>query len=81
MQLSLTPEQEEACNWWAQLIGSEFAEKDLVRRNFESTLLAMFDKSHGINTLDDLDFTPIKEHLDEQRELKRVRPGAEKRRE
>lgn len=41
----------------------------------------MFDKSHGINSLDDLDFTPIKEHLDEQRELKRVRPGAEKRRE
>ena len=33
--LDLTPEQEEVCNWWAQVIGSEFVEKELVRKNFE----------------------------------------------
>jgi DNA topoisomerase-1 len=40
--LDLTPEQEEVCNYWANIIGSEFAEKEKVIQNFEKSLLAMF---------------------------------------
>jgi Eukaryotic DNA topoisomerase I, DNA binding fragment len=57
------------CNWWAQIIGSDFAEKDLVKKNFENTLLGMLDsKKLGIKSLDDLDFSQIKKHLDDERE-------------
>ena len=54
------------CNWWAQVEGSEFAEKELVKKNFESTLFGMLDsKKLGIKNFKDLDFSKIKQHLDE----------------
>jgi DNA topoisomerase-1 len=78
----LTQEQEEVCNWWAQVEGSEFAEKELVRKNFEATLLGMLDgKKNGIKSLKDLDFSLIKAHLDEQREARKNRPIDERKRE
>ena len=80
--IKLTQEQEEVCNWWAQVEGSEFAEKELVKKNFESTLLGMLDsKKLGIKNFKDLDFSKIKQHLDEQREARKNRPIEERKRE
>ena len=41
--LALTPEQEEISSWWAQAIGSEFADKETVKRNFEQAFIELFD--------------------------------------
>ncbi len=80
--IKLTQEQEEVCNWWAQVEGSEFAEKELVKKNFESTLLGMLDsKKLGIKNYKDLDFSKIKQQLDEQREARKNRPIEERKRE
>jgi hypothetical protein len=46
--MDLSPEQEEVCNWWAQIVGSEFAEKEKVRKNFEEAFLSLFTKVHSI---------------------------------
>lgn len=59
----MTPEQEEACNWWALVIGSDFAEIPRVKTNYEKTLLDMFDPKYGVKALADLDFTPIRDYL------------------
>lgn len=63
--IPLSQEQEEACNWWAQIEGSEFALKEKVYNNFEKTLLSMFDPKMGITSIKNLDFTPIKTYLDQ----------------
>lgn len=53
-----------------------------MRKNFESTLLGMLDsKKLGIKSLKDLDFSKIKQHLDEQREARKNRPIEERKRE
>jgi DNA topoisomerase-1 len=77
----LTPEQEEVCNYWASVIGSEFAEKELVKKNFEKTLLDMIDPKLGVKRLEDLDFAPIKAHLERMREERKNRPLDERKRE
>jgi len=77
----LTPEQEEVCNWWAQIIGSEFAEKDIVLKNFEKSFLELFTPEQNVTALADFDFTPIKEYLDRVKEERKNRPIDEKKRE
>ena len=55
---------EEICNWWAAVQGSEFAEKELVLKNFQECFLGLFDKSLGYTDFEDFDFSLIKERLD-----------------
>jgi len=43
--MALKSEIEEICNWWAQVEGSEFADKESIRKNFIECFLPMFDKS------------------------------------
>ena len=43
--------------------------------------MALFDKSLGATSLDDFDFTKIKEHLEKQREEKKNRPIDERKKE
>jgi len=62
--MAVKPEVEEICNWWALIIGSEFANQALVKKNFSASFLALFDSSIGATSLDDFDFTKIKEHLE-----------------
>lgn len=69
------------CNWWAQALGTEFAEKELVLKNFKESFFKLFDKSMGTLTLEDFDFTLIKDHLEKQREIRLNRPADEKKRE
>jgi DNA topoisomerase-1 len=61
--------------------GTEFAEKELVIKNFSENFLRLFDRSLGATSLADFDFTQIKQHLDKQRELRLNRPTDEKKRE
>ena len=63
--VDLKPEVEEVCNWWAQIIGSEFAEKELVVKNFTESFLPLMPKDLGATRLEDFDFSKIKKHLDE----------------
>jgi len=58
--LALKSEVEEICNWWAHEQGSEFAEKDTVKKNFTQSFLALFKVELGDVSIDDFDFTPIK---------------------
>lgn len=73
--VKLTPQIEEVCNWWANIEGSEFAEKDLVTKNFTESFLALLGNRVPKNTkLEDFDFSLIKQHLEQQREAKNARP-------
>ena len=81
----MTADLEEICNWWAQIEGTDFAEKALVKRNFSEAFLARMPdsiKKQG-NTIDlkDFDFTSIKEHLVTSKELRNARSGEEKKKE
>mmetsp|Transcript_5816 Transcript_5816/g.7860 ORF Transcript_5816/g.7860 Transcript_5816/m.7860 type:complete len:83 (+) Transcript_5816:555-803(+) len=59
--------------------GSEFAEKDLVRKNFISSFLAMFPKELEASNFDDFDFRHIREHVERAREQRNARTAEEKR--
>ena len=73
--LKVSSELEEVCNWWANVEGSEFAEKDLVRKNFQESFLALVGKGKSLN---DFDFSKVKEHLEQSRELRNARTTEEK---
>ena len=77
----MKPEVEEICNWWAQIEGSEFAEKENVKKNFVECFLALFDKSMGATDFEDFDFSRIKAHLEQVREQRLGRSTEEKKRE
>lgn len=62
--MDLKPEVEEVCNWWAQVQGTEFETKELVIKNFTENFIKLFDKSLGATSLQDFDFSKIKEHLE-----------------
>jgi len=79
--VDIRPEVEEVCNWWAQIIGSDFANQPLVRKNFTASFLDLFDSSLGASSLEDFDFTQIKEHLEKIREDKKNRPIDERKKE
>lgn len=80
-KLELKPEQEEVANFWAQIIGSEFAEKETVKKNFEKEFLALLDPKMGVSSIDDLDFTPIVKHLEKLKEERNNRTSDEKKKE
>ena len=79
--MDLNPEVEEICNWWAQVLETDFASKELVIKNFTESFLALFDKSLGATSLDDFDFSAIKQHLEKQREIRLARSTEDKKRE
>ena len=59
-------------------MGSDFAEKELVKKNFESTFLALFPESLGAKNLEDFDFSLIKEHVEKSKEARNSRTSEEK---
>jgi len=61
-----------------QVDGSEFAEKDTVRKNFIGSFLALFPESLGAKSLEDFDFRHIKEHIERTKELRAARTAEEK---
>ena len=76
--IEITAEIEEACNHWVQVEGSEFAEKKLVRDNFESSFIALFPESVGAKSLQDFDFRHIKEQVEKAKEARNQRSAEEK---
>ena len=76
--IEINPEIEEACNHWVQVEGSDFAEKQLVRDNFESSFLAMFPESLGAESLKEFDFSKIKEQVEKAKEARNARTAEEK---
>lgn len=78
--LEVRPEVEEVCNWWAQCLGTEFIEKELVVKNFTDNFLKLFPKDLGATSLADFDFSRIKEHLEQAKEARNNRPAEDKKR-
>ena len=77
-QIKLEPEVEEICSWWATIEESDFALKDTVKKNFEKCLLPLLDKKLKVKSLEELDFKPIRDVLEKQREIKNSRSTEEK---
>jgi hypothetical protein len=70
------------CNWWAQVESSEFAEKELVRKNFIESFLPLFKgKLDEPIAFEEFNFSKIKEHLDKAREARNARSNEEKKKE
>lgn len=80
-EIILKPEQEEIANYWAHVLGTEFAEKEIVQKNFEEAFLKAIDPDLGIEKLDDVDFSRIKKHLEDVREARNNRSAEEKKKE
>ena len=59
-KIHLNAELEEIANYWAQIIGSEFAEKETVKANFSNEFMKRLNPEWGVTNFDDLDFTVIK---------------------
>lgn len=79
--IGLKPEVEEICNQWVLAQGTEFAEKEKVLTNFTKSFLELFEPSLGATSLDQFDFTPLKEHLEKVREQRLNRSAEEKKKE
>ena len=76
----MEPDVEEVCNWWSQVEGSEFAQKELVRKNFIESFVELFNKEvYGEIDFEQFDFRLIKEHLEKQKEIRNSRTAEEKR--
>ena len=63
---------------WADLLESEFVLRPEVRKNFWNDFSKILDPSYGIKSLDDLDFSLIREFLKKWREEKKERPWEER---
>lgn len=80
-KLYLNPELEEIANYWAQIIGSEFAEKERVKTNFKNEFMKRLSPDSGVTEFDDLDFTEIKNYLEKCKEDRANRSADEKKKE
>ena len=79
--VDLTPEVEEVCNWWAGVLGTEFGENKNVIKNFTESFLSILPKELNATRLEDFDFSLIKQHLEKEKEDKKNRDPAEKKKE
>ena len=79
--LNLKPNQEEIATFWAAVVGTDFAEVETVRKNFEEELLSVLDPEMGVESMKDLDFSLITKHLEKAKEEKNNRTSEEKKKE
>ena len=70
-KVPLAPEVEEIATWWAEVENTDFGVKEKVIKNFEGEILPNIDKKYAIKSVKDLDFSVIKEHLDQVKEEKK----------
>lgn len=68
-------------NFWAQVIGTEFGEKEIVKKNFSEEFLSLLDKNMEVKNFDDLDFKPIQKYLEKAKEERNNRTNEEKKKE
>jgi DNA topoisomerase-1 len=76
--VELTPEQEEVSTWWSQVIGTDWETKPILRSNFQTKFLELFDANSVVKDLSRCDFSKITEHMASQREIRKARPNEEK---
>ena len=77
--VALNKEEEELATYWSQTIGTEWERKPIYRTNFSKNFLKLLGKTHPeIKHFDELDFAPIVNYLEKQRDIKRNR-GPEER--
>jgi len=77
-KVKLNPEAEEYATFYAKYIGTDYISKTF-NRNFWGDWKG-FVKSHGIVSLDDVDFSPLVDYLVKQREEKKAKSKEEKER-
>ena len=76
--IDLTPEQEEVATFWAQLIDSEIAQKEIAKKNFLFEFKKVLPEQYQSSSLSDFDFTPIRDHLNKLREKNKSKTPEEK---
>jgi DNA topoisomerase-1 len=77
-KIELKPFQEELATFWAGLANNDLAEKKITRNNFLREFKAVLDNTYKDANLEDFDFTPIINHIENQREKNRNRTNEEK---
>ena len=77
-EVDLKPEVEEICNWWAQIDGSEFGEKENVKKNFIECFLALFDSSMGATNFEDFQYKCNSERLKQSKSRLRINANGER---
>lgn len=76
--IELTPRQEEIATFWAQMMESELAQKDITKKNFFKEFKRTLPSKYESSAFDDFDFTPIKDHLTKVRERNKNKSPEEK---
>ena len=76
--IELNPEQEEVVTFWAQVLDTDFAKKEITIRNFTKELRKVLPEKYKNASLSDFDFTAIKEYLDKKREKNKNKTAEEK---
>ena len=76
--IELTPEQEEVATFWGTVIGSDYAEREIAKRNFIAEFKKVLPEKYKDATLSDFDFTPIREYLDKKKEKMKSKTPEEK---
>ena len=76
--IDLTPEQEEVATFWAQLLDSEIAQKEIAKKNFLFEFKKVLPEQYQSSSLSDFDFTPIRDHLNKLREKNKSKTPEEK---
>ena len=76
--IELNPEQEEVATFWAKVLDTDFAKKEITIRNFTKELRKVLPEKYKNASLSDFDFTEIKEYLDKKREKNRNKTAEEK---
>ena len=76
--IELNPEQEEVATFWGQVLDTEFATKEIAKRNFTKEFRNVLPEKYKNAALSDFDFTPIKDYLDKKREKNKNKTAEEK---
>jgi len=76
--VTLTPEQEAIATMYAAMSRTDYAGKDVFKKNFWKEFHERLGKNHAIKDLEHCDFKPIVDYLDAEREKKKALTKEEK---
>lgn len=76
--IELKPYQEELATFWAGLANNDLSTKKITRTNFLKEFKNILDSTYKDSILDDFDFSPIVDYLENQREKNKNRTQEEK---
>ena len=76
--IELNPEQEEVVTFWAQVIDTDYAKKEIAIRNFTKELRKVLPEKYKTASLSDFDFSAIKDYLDKKKEKNKNKTTEEK---